>query len=138
MGCSLRWLPCCKAQTLVFTGFRSCGSRGLEHGLSGAWAELPTQGHVGSSRTRAGTHVACVGQWILYHGATGEAHSLSSLRQHTRLFINNMMFAHMHIQYAYVTCLTFPLALIILTSMHNYSLEGLMLTLKLQYFGHLI
>ena len=44
----------------------------------------------------------------------------------------------MHIQYAYVTCLTFPLALIILTSMHNYSLEGLMLTLKLQYFGHLI
>ena len=44
----------------------------------------------------------------------------------------------MHIQYAYVTCLTFPLALIILTSMHNYSLEGLMLTLKLQYFGHLM
>ena len=33
--------PYCKAQTLAFTGFRSCGCRGLEHRLRGTWAELP-------------------------------------------------------------------------------------------------
>ena len=32
---------CCKAQTLMFTDCRSRGSPGLEHRLSGAWAELP-------------------------------------------------------------------------------------------------
>ena len=29
--------------------------------------------HMGSSRTRARTHVPCIGRWILNHCATGEA-----------------------------------------------------------------
>ena len=44
----------------------------------------------------------------------------------------------MLIRYVYMICLTFPLAFLISTSMHNYTLEGLMLKLKLQSFGHLM
>ena len=44
----------------------------------------------------------------------------------------------MQIRYVYMICLTFPLAFLIPTSMHNYTLEGLMLKLKLQSFGRLM
>ena len=39
--------------------------------ICGAWALVALQ-HVGSSWSRDGTYVPCVGRWILYHRATGE------------------------------------------------------------------
>ena len=89
--------------------FSSCGEQGLlfvaahglltvvaslvaEHGLQarsscGTWAQwlwrtgLIAPWHVGSSRTRAQTHVPCIGRRILNHCATREAPKQNSYNQ---------------------------------------------------------
>ena len=61
-------------------GFSSCGSRAsvvVAHGLKSAGSVVVAHGlscsaHVGSSRTRARTHVPCIGRRILNHCATRE------------------------------------------------------------------
>ena len=71
---------CCRARALgaqasvvVARGLSSCGSRALEHRLSSCGAQaLVAPRHVGSSRTRAQTHVPCIGRLILNHFATRE------------------------------------------------------------------
>ena len=61
---------CCRAQALGHVGFSSCGSQAPEHRLRScsAWAQL----HVGSSRTRGGSHVSCTGTRIPLSSATRE------------------------------------------------------------------
>ena len=80
-GISLQWLlffgvwaPDAWASVVVASGLSSCGSWALERRLSscGAWGPVALW-HVGSSRTRAWTHVPCVGRRILNHCATREA-----------------------------------------------------------------
>ena len=63
---------CCGAQALgtqasvvVARGFYSAGSVLRHMGLLAPW-------NVGSSWTRAGAHVPCIGRWILNHCATRE------------------------------------------------------------------
>ena len=63
------------------TGCSSCGTRAQQLWLAGSRAQaqqlwhtgLVTPRHVGSSRTRARTHVPCIGRRILNHCATREA-----------------------------------------------------------------
>ena len=69
-GFSLRWLLLLQSTGSRCVGFSSCGSRAVECRLSScgtrAWR------HVGSSQTRAGTRVPCIGRQILNHCATKE------------------------------------------------------------------
>ena len=51
------------------TGFSSCGMWAQKLWLTG----LVAPWHVGSSQTRARTHVPCIGRQILNHCATREA-----------------------------------------------------------------
>ena len=60
----------CGAQTLGRTGFSSCGSRALDHGLSSTGLVAPQR--VGSFQTGDQTCVPCIGRRILYHSATRE------------------------------------------------------------------
>ena len=69
-------------------GFSSCGSQDLQHRLNSCdtWP-------MGSSKTRAQTHVSCIGRRILYHGATGEAPiTISLLTGHTYTVFSHLLF----------------------------------------------
>ena len=67
----LRW----GAQALEGAGFSGCGSWALSRAQAQSlwFRSLVALWHVGSSRTRNRTRVSCIGRWILYHWATGEA-----------------------------------------------------------------
>ena len=52
-----------------WAGFSSCGAQAQQLWRTG----LVAPRHVGSSQTRARTHVPCIGRWILNHCATREA-----------------------------------------------------------------
>ena len=73
-GFSLQWLLLLRSTGSKCAGFRSCGMRAQQLWLMG----LVAPRHVGSSQTRARTHVPCIGRWILNHCATREA-CMSSL-----------------------------------------------------------
>ena len=57
-GFSWCWRSCCRARILGRVGFSGCG------------AQAPW--HLGSSQTKGGTCVYCIGRWIFYHWATKE------------------------------------------------------------------
>ena len=61
------WALGVRASVVVAHGLSSCGSRALER------TGLVAPQHVGSSWTRAQTHVPCIGRQILTHCATREA-----------------------------------------------------------------
>ena len=81
----------------------SCSSRALEHRLSsfGTGTSLPLQ-HVGSSWTRNGTHVSCIGRWVLYHWTTRKAPSNSSLERNINS--QNLKFTCVHAQLCLTRC----------------------------------
>ena len=71
-GFSLRWLLLLWSTGSRCAGFSSCGTWAQQLwcvGLVALW-------HVGSFWTRAGTHVPCIGRWILNHCATREVPNL--------------------------------------------------------------
>ena len=78
---SLRWLLSLQSTGPRHTGFSSCGTRPQQLWLAGSRAQaqplwhtgLVALQHVGSSPTRTGTRVPCIGRWILNHCATREA-----------------------------------------------------------------
>ena len=80
-GFSLWWLLLLQSMALgmwasvvVTCRLSSCGSRALECRLNSCGTRgLVAPRHVGSSRTRARTHVPCIGRPILNHCATREA-----------------------------------------------------------------
>ena len=80
-GFSLRWLPLLQSMGSRRTGFSSCGTQVQQLWLAGSRVQaqqlwrtgLVALWHVGSSRTRAGTRVPCIGRWTLNHCATREA-----------------------------------------------------------------
>ena len=92
-GFSLRWLL-----------LQSTGSRRLSFSTYGTWAQylwltgsraqsqslwrmgLVAPWHVESSRTRARTHVPCIGRWILNHCVTREVLLLNILKIEKILF----------------------------------------------------
>ena len=77
MGFSLRWLLLLQSTGSRHAGFSSCGLRVLEHRLSSCGGTgLVALRHVGSSQTRARTHVPCLGRRILNHCTTRESHHL--------------------------------------------------------------
>ena len=59
---------CCGARASYCGGFSCCRARAQQLWRTG----LVAPRHVGSSRTRAQTHVPCIGRWILNHYATRE------------------------------------------------------------------
>ena len=80
-GFSLRWLLLLRSTGSRCVGFSSCGSWAQQLWLAGSRAQaqqlwrtgLVAPRHVGSSRTRAQTHVPCIGRQILNQCATREA-----------------------------------------------------------------
>ena len=80
VGFSLWWLLLLRSTGSRHTGFSSCGTRAQQLWLAGSRAQaqqlwrmgLVAPRHVGSSRTRARTHVPHIGRWILNHCATRE------------------------------------------------------------------
>ena len=87
-GFSLWWLFLLQSTGSRRAGLSSCGTwaqqlwhvgsvvvaRGLQNTGSVVWhMDLVALRHVGSSRTRARTHVPCIGRRILNHCATREA-----------------------------------------------------------------
>ena len=79
-GFSLQWLLLLRSMGSRHTGFSSCGTWAQQLWLVGSRAQaqylrrmgLAASLHVGSSWTRARTHVPCIGRWILNHCATRE------------------------------------------------------------------
>ena len=72
-GFSLRWLLLLWSMGSRRVGFSSCSTRVVEHRPQQLWRTgLVALQHVGSSRTRARTHVPCIGRRILNHCATKE------------------------------------------------------------------
>ena len=79
-GFSLQWLLLLRSIGSRRTGFSSCSTWAHQLWLSGSGAQaqqlwhtgLVAPWHVGSSQTRARTHVPCIGRWILNHCATRE------------------------------------------------------------------
>ena len=67
-ACPCSGLPCCRAQALGHSGSGvvACGLSSWQH--TGVVASQ----HVGSSQTRGGTHVPCIGKQILNHWTTKE------------------------------------------------------------------
>ena len=66
LSCCRAWALGVRASAVVAHGLQSAGSVVVVHmGLVAPW-------HVGSSRTRARTHVPCIGRRILNHCATRE------------------------------------------------------------------
>ena len=62
-----------RASVVVACGLRSCGLWTSRAQAQQLWLTgLVAPRHVGSSRTRARTSVACIGRWILNHRATRE------------------------------------------------------------------
>ena len=81
VGLSLRWLLLLRSTDSRHTGFSSCGAQAQWLWLVGSRAQaqlwcmgLAAPRHVGSSWTRAQTHVPCIGRQIINHCATREAH----------------------------------------------------------------
>ena len=80
-GFSLLWFLLLRSMGSRHVGFRSCGTWAQQLWVTGSRAQaqqlwrtgLPAPRHVGSSRTRARTHVPCIGRQILNHCATREA-----------------------------------------------------------------
>ena len=80
-GFSLRWLLLLRSTGSRLAGFSSCGSWAQQLWFVGSRARaqqlwrmgLAAPRHVGSSRTRPRTHVACIGRRILNHCTTREA-----------------------------------------------------------------
>ena len=80
-GFSLRWLLLLWSTGSRCMGFSSCDTWAQQLWLMGSRAQaqqlwhmgLVALRHVGSSWTRAQTHVPCLGRWILNHCTTGEA-----------------------------------------------------------------
>ena len=78
---SLRWLLLLRSRGSRCVGFSSCGTRAQQSWPLGfrvqaqqLWRTGPVAPrHAGSSRTRAQTHVPCVGRWTLSHCSTREA-----------------------------------------------------------------
>ena len=80
-GFSLWWLLLLWSMGSRCVGFSSCGTQAQQLWLTGARAQaqqlwcmgLVAPWHVGSSKTRAQTHVPCIGRWTLNHCTTREA-----------------------------------------------------------------
>ena len=68
MGLALQWLLLLWSTGSRHAGFSNCGTWAQQLWLSG----LVALWHVGSSQTRAWTHVPCIGRQILNHCATRE------------------------------------------------------------------
>ena len=83
-GFSLRWLLLLWSMGSRRAGFSSCSTRAQQLWLAGSRAQaqqlwrtgLVAPQHVGSSRTRARTHVPSIGRRILNHRTTKEALNL--------------------------------------------------------------
>ena len=81
MGVSLQWPLLLWSTGSRHAGFSSCGARAQQLWLAGSRAQaqelwctgLVAPQHAGSSQTRDGTCVPCIGRWILNHGPTREA-----------------------------------------------------------------
>ena len=79
---------CCRARALG-AGFSSCGAWAQQLWLTGSRAQvqqlwhtgLVAPWHVGSSWTRAETHVPCIGRWILDHCTTREVPNIMRLKE---------------------------------------------------------
>ena len=131
-GATLR----CGAQASHCGGFSCCGAWGLECRLSscGTWAQqlwlmgsraqaqqlwrtgLVAPWHVGSSRTRARTHVPCIGRRILNHCATREA---------PQALLNSQLFSCLSLPLCFCMCCpSFLPGMLILHSL-NYLTDGL-------------
>ena len=65
-GFSLQWLLLLRSTGSRHAGFGSCGLRVLDYRLSSYGTGLGAPWHVGSFRTRARTHVPCIGRRILF------------------------------------------------------------------------
>ena len=84
VGFSLWWLLSLWSRGSRRAGFSSCSTQAQQLWLTGSRAQaqqlwhtsLVAPQHVGSSRTRARTHVPCIGRWILNHCTTREALNL--------------------------------------------------------------
>ena len=104
-GFSLRWLLLLRSTGSRRTGFSSCGLRAQQLWLMGSRAQaqqlrhtgLVAPRHVGSSRTRDGTRVPCLGRWILNHCATREVPTISFYS--ARLLGQKVFFHGHHLQY---------------------------------------
>ena len=80
VGFSLQWLLLLWSTGSRHAGFSRCGSRAQQLWFAGSRAQaqqlwhtgLVAPRHVGSSWTRARTHVPCIGRWILNHCTTRE------------------------------------------------------------------
>ena len=71
---SLRWLLLLRSTVSRASVVAACGLRGCCSQAQYLWhAGLVALWHVGSSRTRDGTRVSCIGKQVLYHWATREA-----------------------------------------------------------------
>ena len=89
-GFSLRWLLLLRSMGSKCTGFSSCGTQAQQLWLAGSRAQaqglwhtgLVAPPHVGSSRSRARTRVACIGRRILNHCATREVPTSILKRKH--------------------------------------------------------
>ena len=71
-GFSLQWLLSLQSTGCRCTGFSGCGTWAPHLQFPGPAVALQ---HAGSSWTRSGTRVSCIGRWILYHCAPREAPS---------------------------------------------------------------
>ena len=80
-GFSLRWLLLLRRMASRRPGFSSCSTGAQQLWLASSRAPaqqlwrtgLAAPRDVGSSQTRARTHIPCIGRWILNHCATREA-----------------------------------------------------------------
>ena len=89
-GFSLQWLLLLQSTGSRHMGFNSCGTQAQQLWLTG----LVAPRHVGSSWTRARTHVPCFGRWILNHCATREAQisiPFDSATPHLRIYPADML-----------------------------------------------
>ena len=67
-GSSLPWLLLLRSTGSRHAGFSSCSTWAQQLWRTG----LAAPRHVGSSRTKAQSHVPCIGRWILNHCASRE------------------------------------------------------------------
>ena len=86
-------------QQLWLVGFSSCGTRAQQLWLAGSRAQaqqlwhmdLVAPRHVGSSRTRARTHVPCIGRRILNHCAPREVRDISEKYLFSIFYNHNLL-----------------------------------------------
>ena len=101
---SLQWLLLLWSTGSRCTGFSSCGTQAQQLWLMASTAQaqqlwctgLVAPQHVGSSRTRAGTHVPCIGRRILNHCTTREAPKDEFLLQNFKVYILNFCTRKIH------------------------------------------